>query len=118
MTRPTAGPAWNVTVAAASFTNGGGYSLPGARVLQVNGSVTSATANAAPTAACLGSAFCALPTNNVTYPQWITAAASPTPVMVYQAGAGTGIGPLTLGSTTANPFGWWLNVPGYVKAGT
>jgi hypothetical protein len=112
------GAGWNVTVAASSFTNSGGYSLPGARVLQVNGSVTSATANAAPTAACLGSSFCTLPTNAVTYPEWITAATSPTPVMVYQAGAGSGIGPLTIGSTTANPFGWWLNVPGYAEAGT
>jgi hypothetical protein len=112
---------WNLTVAATNFTNGSGYSLPGTSVLEITGSVTNAASVAAPTASCLGSSICTLPTDaSITYPQTITAAAqSPTPATVYVAYPNTGIGPVLIGgSAAANPFGWWVNVPGYAEDGT
>jgi WxL domain surface cell wall-binding len=114
------GDGWNVTVTASNFTNGGGHSLPSASVLEVTGSVTNAASAATPTASCVASSICTLPTDSVTYPQTITSAAqSPTPVVVYVADQNTGIGPVTIGgSTAANPFGWWVNVPGYAASGT
>lgn len=111
---------WNISVAATNFTNGSGYSLPGAGVLEVTGSVTNAASRAAPTASCAASAICTLPTDSsVTYPQTITSAAqSPTPVVVYVAAPNTGVGPVTIGgSAAANPFGWWVSVPGYAESG-
>ena len=115
------GNGWNVAVTATPFTNGGGSSLPSTSVLEVTGSVTNAASLAAPTASCVASSICTLPTDSsVTYPQTITAAAqSPTPAIVYVAYPNTGIGPVTIGgSTAANPFGWWVNVPGYAASGT
>jgi hypothetical protein len=41
-------------------------------------------------------------------------AATPTPVSIYNADAGTGLGTVVIGfdgATAANPVGWWLNVP-------
>jgi hypothetical protein len=110
---------WNISVAATNLTNGSGYSLPGAGVLEVTGSVTNA-ASRTPTASCAASAICTLPTDSsVTYPQTITSAAqSPTPVVVYVAAPNTGVGPVAIGgSAAANPFGWWVSVPGYAESG-
>ena len=115
------GSGWNVAVTATPFTNGGGSSLPSTSVLEVTGSVTNAASLAAPTASCVASSICTLPTDSsVIYPQTITAAAqSPTPAVVYVAYPNTGIGPVSIGgSTAANPFGWWVNVPGYAASGT
>jgi hypothetical protein len=115
------GAGWHVTIAATSFSNGSGYSLPGTGVLAVNGSVTSPTAPAPPTASCLGSAICTLPNDSsVTYPVTITSApTSPTPETVYDAAPNTGIGPVVIGGTAAaDPVGWWLNVPGDAGIGT
>jgi WxL domain surface cell wall-binding len=115
------GDGWNLTVAATNFTNGRGYSLPGPSVLEVTGSVTNAASGVAPTAACLTSSICTLPNDSsIAYPQTITSAAqSPTPVIVYVAAPNTGVGPVTIGGSTAvNPFGWWVNVPGYAESGT
>ena len=112
---------WNISVAASNFSNGSGYSLPGASVLEVTGSVTNAASQAKPTASCLASSICTRPNDSsITYPQTITSAAqSPTPVIVYVASPNTGVGPVTIGgSTAANPFGWWVNVPGYAEGGT
>jgi hypothetical protein len=84
-----------------------------------NGSLTSPTAINAPTATCVTS--CTLPTNSVSgYPVAITtAASSPTPVKVYGAMAGTGLGAIVIGGSTAtNPLGWWLSVPATALSGT
>ena len=115
------GGGWHITVSATSFTNGAGYSLPGAGVLQVTGSVTSAGLLTAPTASCQGTLICTLPDDSsVSYPVAITSAAlSPAAVTVYAASAGTGVGPVTIGGAgAANPVGWWLNVPATALAGT
>ena len=113
------GAGWNVTVSATDFTDGTGYSLPAPGVLQVTGSVTDAALRTAPTASCQGTLICSLPDDSsVTYPVAITSAA-PTGVTVYAANTGTGVGPVAIGGADApNPFGWWLNVPALVQAGT
>jgi hypothetical protein len=113
------GDGWNLTVAATNFTNGTGYSLPGTSVLEVTGSVTNVASEAAPSASCLASSICILPADSsVAYPQTITAAQSP-PETVYAANPNTGIGPVVIGgSTAADPFGWWVNVPGFAQSGT
>ena len=115
------GDGWRATVSATNFTNGTGYSLPAAGVLQVTGSVTSPGLPTAPTASCQATLICTLPDDtSVTYPVAITSAAqSPAAVTVYAASAGTGVGPVTIGgAAAANPVGWWLNVPGNAQAGT
>jgi hypothetical protein len=115
------GAGWRVTVSATSFSNGAGYSLPAAGVLQVTGSVTTPGLLTGPTAACEGTLICTLPDDSaVSYPVAITSAASsPTAVTVYAAGAGTGVGPVAIGGAgAANPVGWWLNVPGTALAGS
>lgn len=115
------GNGWHVTVAATSFTNGSGYSLPAAGVLTVTGSVTNSGLSVGPTAACAGSVVCALPNNSaVTYPVAITTAAtSPVAQTVYDARAYTGVGPVSLGgSSAANPVGWWVAVPALAQSGT
>jgi hypothetical protein len=115
------GGGWRVTVSATSFTNGTGYSLPAAGVLQVTGSVTTAGLATGPTASCQGTLICTLPDDSpVSYPVAITSAAqSPVAVTVYAASAGTGVGPVTIGGAgTSNPIGWWLNVPATALAGS
>jgi hypothetical protein len=115
------GAGWHVTVSATNFVTAGGAALPPSGVLGVTGSTAGRWTSAPPTAACPGTAFCALPdTAAVTYPVVITSAAtSPAPSTVYDATAATGIGPVTLGGSAAvNPVGWWVNVPGYAPAGT
>jgi hypothetical protein len=111
------GAGWHITVSATTFTTGT-HTLPSTGTFVLTGSVSSVTAAAAPTAACNSS--CILPTNTTTYPVAITtAASSPTPATVYDVSAGTGIGPVTLGgSTAANPVGWWTNVPANARAGS
>ena len=48
-----------------------------------------------------------------------SAATSPPTTTVYDAKAGSGIGLVALGgSGAANPFGWWVSVPGYAVSGT
>jgi hypothetical protein len=112
------GAGWNVTVAATSFVDGS-YSLPGMNVLEVTGSVTNPASQAVPTASCFGTSVCTLPDDStLAYPIGITSAAqSPTPETVYEAKVGSGIGPIAIGSTTANPVGWWLNVPATAASG-
>lgn len=115
------GAGWHVTVSATNFVTAGGSTLPASGVLGVTGSTAGLSTSTAPTAACPGTAFCALPDDTaVTYPVVITSAAtSPAPSTVYDATAATGIGPVTIGgSTAANPVGWWVNVPGYAPSGT
>jgi hypothetical protein len=82
-----------------------------------DGSTTSMTATGYPVAACTSGSTCTLPTHTTaptTFPVAITTAASaPTPFVIYDANAATGIG-----SIAVNPVGWWLNVPGNTKPGS
>jgi hypothetical protein len=105
---------WNVSVDATTFTTTGGtpVPLPNAGTFSTNGSVTSATAATAPSAACASVGTCTLPTDTaVTYPVALTTALAPTPTVVYEAAAGTGLGTVNIGGSTAtDPVGWWLTV--------
>jgi hypothetical protein len=114
---------WHLTVSAANFVNAAAaYTLPPSAVLGVSGSTSGGLwTSTAPTAACSGSAACALPdTSSVIYPVMInSSASSPVAATVYDAQAGTGVGLMSLGgSTAANPVGWWVNIPAYAAAGT
>lgn len=113
------GAGWHVTVSATTFTTGT-LTLANAGTFSTNGSVTSMTDPAAPTAACSSGSTCTLPTDTTTYPVAITTAATaPTAVNIYDASAGTGKGSIVIGgSTAAGPVGWWLNVPSNTLAGT
>lgn len=113
------GAGWHVTLSATTFTNGS-HTLANTGTFSTTGSITSATANTAPTAACVASSICSVPTNSTTYPVAVTtAASSPTAVTVYDTAAATGMGAVQIGgSGTANPVGWWLNVPALAYAGS
>jgi hypothetical protein len=108
---------WNVTVDATTFTSGSN-TLADSGTFTVNGSTTSQSSATAPNTACTTSGQCTAPTGNtVTYPLAVTTAAvTPTPVTLYSAAAGSGIGSVVVGSTA--PIGWWLSLPGNVLAGT
>ena len=87
--------------------------LPNAGTFSFNGSLTSATVGAAPTAACTsGPTTCTLPVDTaVTYPVALTTATAPTPTVVYEAAAASGLGSIDIGgSAAAAPIGWWLAV--------
>jgi hypothetical protein len=105
------GAGWDVTISATTFTNGA-HTLPNTGTFVLTGAVSSITASTAPSLACTLS--CIPPGDTVTYPVAITtAASSPSPVSVYEASAGSGLGGILLGgSTAADPFGWWVKVPG------
>ncbi len=101
---------WHITVAATTFTSVSLKTFPDLGTFSFTGSLTSATATTAPTASC---SSCTFPATSTTYPVAITTAtSSPTPATVFNAAAGTGVGPMTIGgSGAANPVGWWLRVP-------
>lgn len=111
------GAGWHVTTSATTFTDGT-HNLPNSGTFSTNGSTSSVSATTAPTATCTGT--CTLPTNSTTYPVAITTAAStPTAVTIYDTAAGTGLGQVVIGgSTAANPVGWWANIPASTVAGT
>jgi fibronectin-binding autotransporter adhesin len=111
---------WNVAVAATQFTATGGALLPLTGTFSTNGSVTSATAAAAPTATCAsGAGTCTLPTDAVTYPVAVTTGAAVTPIAIYSAATSTGEGSIDIGgSTAADPVGWWLAVRPDATPGT
>lgn len=111
------GAGWHVTTSATTFTNGT-HTFPDSGTFVTNGSTGSIASAAAPTATCSGS--CTLPTNSITYPVAITtAAATPTPVTIYNAAAASGLGQVVIGGSTAtNPVGWWVNVPASASAGS
>jgi WxL domain surface cell wall-binding len=108
------GAGWNVTVSATTFTSTSpAATLPNALTFSTNGSITSAVATAAPTAACGTGATCILPTDTTVYPVAITTAATtPTPFKIYDTSAATGLGSITIGLPGAAPVGWWIAVPG------
>jgi hypothetical protein len=63
---------------------------------------------------------CVPPEDAVTYPVAVTtAASSPSPVSAYAASADSGLGGVLLGGTSsADPVGWWLDVPANARAGS
>jgi hypothetical protein len=107
---------WHVTVAATTFTGTAG-SLSTTGTFSTNGSTTSITATGYPTATCTTGSTCTLPTHTTTpttFPVAITTATTgPTPYVIYDANAATGVGSIAI-----NPVGWWLNVPGNIKPGS
>ena len=136
-------PGWNVTASATAFTSAvGSHTLGTAGVtgatiptFSTNGSITlaaGAVAAVAPSANCGVVAgvvsTCTLPTNvtiPTTYPVNISYGqlATPTPVRIYSADAGSGLGTIVIGydaaaTGTVNPVGWWLNVPSNTILGT
>jgi hypothetical protein len=106
------GAGWHVTTAATTFTNvtNGTHTLPDTGTFVTNGTTTSISATAGPTATCAAGTTCTPPTNLITsYPLAVTTATAPA-VNIYDNASGNGqvvIG----GSTSANPVGWWVNVP-------
>jgi hypothetical protein len=109
------GTGWNVTASSTQFTATGPIYLP-LTALSLNGSATSATVAATPTAACSAATTCTLPTDSgVTYP---VTAIETTPLKIYDAAAATGMGSIVLGLPGANPMGWWVTIPANQKPGT
>jgi hypothetical protein len=109
---------WHVTVSATTFTNGGSK-FPDTGTFVFNGSTSSIGSATAPSATCV--VTCTLPANGTTpYPRAITTAAtSPTPVTVFNAAAGSGLGAVTIGGSAAtNPIGWWVNIPATARSGS
>jgi WxL domain surface cell wall-binding len=108
---------WNVTVDATTFTSGAN-TLADGTTFSVNGDTTAKASTTAPDAVCTVTGDCTVPTGDTaTYPLAVTTAATaPTPVTLYSAAVGTGVGSVLIGS--ANPIGWWLSLPGNVAAGT
>ncbi len=102
-----AGAGWHITVAATTFTNGT-HTLTNTGTFVLTGSISSISATSAPSASCVTS--CTPPGDTATY--------SPTSATVYDVPAGSGLGPVTLGGTSAaNPVGWWVKVPANALAG-
>jgi hypothetical protein len=110
------GAGWHVTTAATTFTNGT-HTFANAGTFVTNGSLTAIGSTTGPSATC--TLTCTLPTDTTTYPVAITTAASaPTPVLIYDTAAATGLGSIVIGgSAAANPVGWWVNVPGSASSG-
>ncbi len=105
------GAGWDVTISATTFTNGA-HTLPDTGTFVLTGGTSSITASVAPSLACTLS--CIPPDDAVTYPVAVTTAgSSPSPVSVSEASADSGLGGILLGgSSAADPFGWWVKVPG------
>jgi Ice-binding-like/WxL domain surface cell wall-binding len=111
------GAGWRVQVSVTTFTDGS-RTFPNNGTFVMNGSVTSSTATTAPTATCTDT--CTLPVNTTTYPVAITTDPNnPTPFVIYDTAANTGLGQIVIGgSTQPDPVGWWVNVPANALAGT
>jgi hypothetical protein len=95
------GSGWNVQGTSTTLTNVSGAALP----------TTATTVTAASVAAASGN--CSLPTNSISYPVALPAAATaPTAAKLYNAGANTGAGPTTLTLT------FKLSVPASARSGS
>ena len=83
------GGGWKLTITSTTFTTGT-HSL----------STTASNINAAPTVACTSGSTCTNPTNGVTYPLGVPAAATaPTAVKFFNATANTGMGSFSITPT-------------------
>jgi hypothetical protein len=111
------GTGWHVQLSATTFTNGSN-SFSNTGTFMTNGSVTSSTDTTAPTNTCTGA--CTLPVNTTTYPVAITTDPNnPTPYVIYDTAANSGLGQVIIGgSTQPHPVGWWVNVPSNASAGS
>jgi hypothetical protein len=114
------GPGWHVLISATTFKTTGASVLPNAGTFSTNGSLTSVTSIAAPTASCSSGSTCALPSNLTTYPVAITTAAtSPPSLDIYETNTATGQGSIVIGGAAApNPVGWWLTLPSNILFGS
>jgi photosystem II stability/assembly factor-like uncharacterized protein len=94
------GAGWNLTATSTTFTSSG-HTLP-----TTAASITGAAATA-------GTGNCSLPTNQISYPVTVPAATTaPSAIKVFDAGSGTGAGPVNVALTAS------LNVPGNARTGT
>lgn len=83
------GAGWNLTITSTTFTSGS-HSL----------STTASSITAGPTVGCSSGSTCTNPTNGITYPVGVPAAATaPTAVKFYNAAANTGMGTMTITQT-------------------
>jgi len=114
------GAGWDVEVAPTTFTDSTtSDTLADTTTLSTNGSTSSAAAANGPTAACsvVGSG-CTLPSNSLSYPVHIfTMAGSPPFTTIFDTSAGSGLGSIQIGGSTA-PLGWWVNLPANTVPGT
>jgi hypothetical protein len=95
------GAGWNLTMTSTTFTNG----------TQTLATTASSIASAA--TACTGGGTCTNPTNSITYPLTLPAAATaPTAVKVFNAAANTGMGRFTI-TPSIN-----VSIPGNSYAGS
>jgi hypothetical protein len=110
------GAGWHVTVSATTFTSGS-KSLADTGTL-VFGNSHSVTSTTSPSTSCVST--CTLPGSSGTYPVAITtAASSPTPSTIFSASAASGLGAVLIGgSSSSNPVGWWVKIPGNAQPGT
>lgn len=98
------GTGWNATITSTQFTTGGGtpHTLS-----------TSASSMTGVTSACAGGTTCTAPTNAITYPLGVPAAAvAPAAVKLFNAAVNTGMGSFTLTPTIG------VTLPANTYAGT
>lgn len=109
------GAGWNVTVAAGTFTDTAGDTLP-ASAFTVNGDLGSSTSHTAPHIGCTSGTNCTLANNTVTYPVGGTLTPiNGTPQKLVNAE--TTPSPSGIGSNTVDTVGWWLTIPANVRIG-
>ncbi len=91
---------WNLSATSTTFTSGT-HTLPTTAAMIIAASATAGTGN------------CSLPVNQISYPLTVPAAASaPSAIKIFDAGPGTGAGPVNVAMTAS------LNVPGNARTGT
>ena len=84
-----AGTGWNLTLTSTTFSDGAGHTL-----------ATTASSVASVSQACFAGGTCTNPTNAITYPTTVPAAATaPAAVKVFNAAANTGMGKFTITPT-------------------
>ena len=118
VTDPTGTAAgWSVAVSATPFTGTDftpdANTLPGTMVFDASDS--SPTVTTPLDSACVSGSTCTEPVNSVSLPQNVTAGAA-VPTQLVNAGVGTGMGSIVLG--THNPATFWLSVPANTVADT
>jgi len=94
------GAGWNLSATSTTFTSGT-HTLPTTAAMITAASDTAGTGN------------CSLPSNQISYPVTVPAGTTaPSPVKVFDAGAGSGAGPVNVALTAS------LKVPGNARSGT